>query len=242
MNNSWFKSVRSYDALELIKSSPQAFSLAYIIAYRARYTEGFNSDGLEKGEAMLGDHENYGMSARQYRTAKQQLAKWRFATFKTTSRGTLGKLVDTRLFDPLNIASDKLGDSQPTGRRQAADRRATTNNNLIKSKNEEEGESPLGSVEEWKLAKDRARIKKSIQEEMERIKPNFDVIAGLQAELGKINAEYKRRGKSVTLSAAERPSRLGAQKAIMTDEQRVAYLAELHQLKDTLSPRDKLLE
>lgn len=232
MNNSWFKSIRSPDALELVKVSPQAFSLAYVIAYRARYTEGFNADGLEPGEAMLGDHKNYGMSARQYRTAKQQLAKWRFATFKTTNKGTLGKLADTRLFDPLNIASDKLGDRQPTSSRQASDKQPTTNKKDKKVKNEEEGGSPLNSVEEWKLAKDRARIRKSIQEEKDSINPNKDIIAGLHAELVKINAEYKRRGKSVTLSAAEQPSRPGTQKDIMTDEQRDAFVAELHQLKD----------
>jgi len=236
MNNSWFKAVRSPDVLELIKASPPAFSLAFLIAYRARYTEGFNCDGLEQGEAMLGDHKSYGMSARQYRTAKQQLAKWRFATFKTTSRGTLGKLADTRLFDPLNIVSDKLGDKQPTSCRQAADKLPTTNKKDKKVYNEEEGGGPLGSVEEWKLGKDRARLIKSIREEKERSEPNKDLIAGLQAELVKINSEYKRRGKSVTLSAAEQPSRPGTQKAILTDEQRDAFVAELHQLKDKLSP------
>jgi len=206
MNNSWFKAVRSPDVLELIKVSPQAFNLAFVIAYRARYTEGFNCDGLEQGEAMLGDHKSYGMSARQYRTAKQQLAKWRFATFKTTSRGTLGKLADTRLFDPLNIASDKLGDRQATSCRQASDKLPTTNKKDKKDnkvKNEEEGGSPLGFVEEWKLWKDRERIRKSIQEEKERIKPDSGVIAGMRAELGKINAEYKRRGQSSAPSAAD---------------------------------------
>ena len=206
MNNSWFKSIRSTDALELIKVSPQAFTLAYVIAYRARYTEGFNSDGLEQGEAMLGDHKNYGMSARQYRTAKQQLAKWRFATFKTTSRGTLGKLVDTRLFDPLNIASDKLGDRQPTSSRQASDKQPTTNykvKKVNKVKNEEEGGGPLGFDKEWQLGKDRVRITKALHEEKEKINPNSGVIAGLRATLKNINAQYERLGQGVTLSAAD---------------------------------------
>lgn len=137
---SWFKSVRSADALELIKASPNAFVLAYVIAYRARYREGFNADGLEQGEAMLGDHENYGMSARSYRTAKQQLTKWHFATFKTTNKGTLGKLIDTRLFDPLNISADKQNDSQPTSKRQAADKQPTTNKKVVRrNTNEIEG-------------------------------------------------------------------------------------------------------
>jgi hypothetical protein len=133
---SWFKAVRSADALELIRACPNAFVLAYVIAYRARYRVGFNADGLEHGEAMLGDFENYGMSERQYRTAKAQLTKWHFATFKTTNKGTLGKLMDTRLFDPLNISGDGQNDSQPTVSRRTTDGQPTTNK---KEKNEKEG-------------------------------------------------------------------------------------------------------
>jgi len=112
------------------------------------------------------------------------------------------------------------------------------------------GGSPLGSVEEWKLGKDRARLIKSIQEEKERIEPNKDVIAGLRAELGKINAEYKRRGQSSAPSATDDalparrpgsgpdlqpgPTRTGSQKATITDEQRDACVAKLRQLKKAL--------
>jgi hypothetical protein len=133
---SWFKAKRTPDALELIRANRNAFVLAYVIAYRARYREGFNADGLEQGEAMLGDFKSYGMSERQYRTAKEQLAKWHFATFKTTNKGTLGKLMDTRLFDPLNISADGQNDSQPTGKRRTTDGQPTTNK---KEKNEIEG-------------------------------------------------------------------------------------------------------
>lgn len=136
---SWFKAMRSADALELIRANPNAFILAYVIAYRARYRGGFNADGLEQGEAMLGDFESCGMSEREYRTAKAQLAKWRFATFKTTNKGTLGRLIDTRLFDPLNISTDRQNDNQPTGQRQASDGQPTTNKKVKKEENEKEG-------------------------------------------------------------------------------------------------------
>ena len=36
---SWFKAVRSTEALELIKANPNAFILAYFIANRARYRD-----------------------------------------------------------------------------------------------------------------------------------------------------------------------------------------------------------
>ena len=136
---SWFKAKRTPEALELIRANPNAFVLAFVIAFRARYRRGFNADGLELGEAMLGDFESYGMSERQYRTAKQQLSKWRFATFKTTNKGTLGKLMDTRLFDPLNISADGQNDSQPTGKRRTTDGQPTTNKKVNNVNNEKEG-------------------------------------------------------------------------------------------------------
>ena len=135
----WFKAVRSREVIELIRANPNAFILAYVIAHRARFHDGFNADGLERGEAMLGDFESYGMTERQYRTAKEQLTKWHFATFKTTNKGTLGKLMDTRLFDPLNISTDRQNDNQPTGKRQAGDGQPTTNKKVKKGNNEKEG-------------------------------------------------------------------------------------------------------
>lgn len=136
---SWFKAVRSGDALELIKANPNAFVLAYVIAHRARYREGFSADGLEHGEAMLGDFQNYGMSEQNYRTAKEQLTKWHFATFKTTNKGTLGKLMDSRLFDPLNSTANGQTNSRPTDSQRTGNGRVTTNYKVKKEKNEKQG-------------------------------------------------------------------------------------------------------
>lgn len=129
----WFKAMRNRDADELIRFNPNAYMLARFIAARARYQDGFNADGLVLGEAMLGDYKSYGMSERQYRTAKQDLQKHGFATFRTTNKGTIGKLIDTRLFDPLNFqTTDKT-----TGERRTDDGQTTTNK---KDKKVEEGE------------------------------------------------------------------------------------------------------
>src|SRR5262245_50110565 len=87
-NTGWFRAVRTPDALELIKRNRNAFILAYMIAVRSRYTNTFNADNLGLGEALLGDFENYGMTEQEYRTAKAQLEKWRFATFQATNKGT----------------------------------------------------------------------------------------------------------------------------------------------------------
>jgi hypothetical protein len=111
----WLKMMRTLDVDELIEAAPLAFVLATVIARRARFKPGFNAiTGLVQGEAFLGDNEKYGMSLQQYRTAKKQLAKWGFATFTATSKGTTAKLTDTRLFDVLNMTANKQANKRPT--------------------------------------------------------------------------------------------------------------------------------
>jgi hypothetical protein len=115
----WLKMMRTDDMLELIKASPIAFTLAAVIALRARFKPGRNPiTGLDQGEAFLGDHNVYGMSLQQYRTAKKNLAKWKFATFRLTSKGTVAKLTDTRLFDVLNVTANKRANKRATAAQQ----------------------------------------------------------------------------------------------------------------------------
>lgn len=117
----WFRAMRGPEPLELIKSNPLAYILAAVIAHRGQFSVGFNRYGLALGEALLGDHRNYGMSAREYRTAKQQLQKWGFATFKATNKGTVAKLADTRLFAIFRLEADNQDATRPTSKRQASD-------------------------------------------------------------------------------------------------------------------------
>ncbi len=119
----WFICPRSPDALELIRANPNAYTLAAFIGYRARYREGFNADGLGLGDAMLGDFKSCGMTRQQYRTALDQLIKWRFVTTRPTTKGTVARLADIRLFEILPIqATTKITNAQPP-----ANHRATTN-------------------------------------------------------------------------------------------------------------------
>lgn len=125
---SFFKAIRSDDALELIRTNPMAYVLASVIAFRARWKRaGFFRHNLKPGEALLGDYESYGMTERQYRTAKQNLADWKFAAFKTTNKGTVGKLIDTRLFSVLENDSDGQNAKRATDGRRTGDGWATTN-------------------------------------------------------------------------------------------------------------------
>lgn len=97
--DTYFKALRSEDALELLKASVNAFALLYIVALRAQRTNSFNRHGLKPGEALVGDFYNYGMSKKAYRLAKQLLQKWHFAAFRGTHRGTIATLLNTRVFD-----------------------------------------------------------------------------------------------------------------------------------------------
>ena len=117
---------------ELVKRRPTAFVLLTLIAKRARRTDTSNFDDLEIGEALIGDYETYGSTERKYRTDKDYLEKYHFSTFRSTSRGTVAKLVDTSIFDPnFEISTNKL-----TGDRRTSDEQATTNKNEKKEKNE----------------------------------------------------------------------------------------------------------
>jgi hypothetical protein len=110
--------MRTPDADELIECAPLAFGLAAVIARRARYMPGVGPKGQQQGEAFIGDHRHYGMSRQQYRTALARLTKWGFVTIRTTRRGTIARLMDTRLFDVLNVARSEpvnhLTNHQPT--------------------------------------------------------------------------------------------------------------------------------
>ena len=122
------------DALELLKANKNCLILAFVIAYRARYREGFSADGLGLGEALIGDYENYGMTRQEYRTALAQLCKWNFVTTRPTNKGTIARLTDTRLFDPLNQAGNHPANQQATTSQPPANHQTTTNEEGKKGK------------------------------------------------------------------------------------------------------------
>ena len=88
MSAGFIKMSRDPAGDELIELNPIAWTLASVIAKRARWNDAFNHHNLAPGEAFIGDCKRCGMSEQQYRTAKNQLKKWKFATFKSTNRGT----------------------------------------------------------------------------------------------------------------------------------------------------------
>jgi hypothetical protein len=124
------KLMRTADVVDLIARSPIAFALATTIALRARFHNNVSRlTGLQQGEAFLGDYKRCGMTEGQYRQAKKLLEKHRFATFRTTNRGTIAKLMDTSLFDPCNVADYDPTYEQTTSKQRADNGQATTNKN-----------------------------------------------------------------------------------------------------------------
>lgn len=121
-----------------------AYILLGVIAQRARRTNKFNRFGLTVGQALIGDHKKYGMTEREYRTAKKKLKKWGFATFKGTNKGTIATLCDKRIYDINPETKDGQSDETKTDKRRARDGQGTTNKN-VKNANNENNEKKKGN-------------------------------------------------------------------------------------------------
>lgn len=160
----WFYCTRGEESLELIKLNPLAYVLASVIAHRGRWRDEFNRYGLNQGEAFLGDYASYGMSEQQYRTAKAQLEKHGFATFRSTNKGTIAKLTDTRLFSFFynrpNGQKNGHVNRQPTSSQRTANGQLTTNGIQRELENVRTGEGnpPLAAVAAARVPKTSAAI------------------------------------------------------------------------------------
>jgi hypothetical protein len=105
----FIKLSRSNEVTELMHY-PIACTLLMQIGLRAKRTAGqFNPHNLQIGEALVGDHQSIGASEQNYRTAKAQLGKWGFASFRPTPKGTIARLLNTRVFD-INGDNDPSND------------------------------------------------------------------------------------------------------------------------------------
>jgi len=98
MNGGFLKLVRGRDVEDLFRD-PLAYTLLSLIAYRARRSEGFNVNGLELGEALIGDHESVGMTRKQYRVRVNRLVNGGFLAVRRASKGTIARVLDARVFD-----------------------------------------------------------------------------------------------------------------------------------------------
>jgi len=74
MSDRFIKFIPSQEALYLARKHPNAFILLVFIAERARRENG-HPDGLTIGQCHIGDFKSYGLTEKEYRTAKKILVQ-----------------------------------------------------------------------------------------------------------------------------------------------------------------------
>lgn len=131
----FIKYMRSEEAEFLLKY-PNANHLFMVMAFRARRTD-HPMNGLKAGQCFLGDYSSIGMTRQQYRTAQEQLTKWNLATFKGTNKGTIGTIVNSKVYDINSDASNQQATIE-----QPANNQQTTTNKECKNEIKEEDIPP----------------------------------------------------------------------------------------------------
>lgn len=136
MSEAYIKTIRgSKNFYEIIKRRCTAYVLLSLIAQRARRTNETNFNDLELGEAYVGDYKTYGVTEQIYRTDKEFLEKYHFATFRGTSKGTIAKIVDTSIFDINAEETNERGNEKLTNNQRTTNEQLTTNKNVKNVKN-----------------------------------------------------------------------------------------------------------
>lgn len=134
------------DTAEIMRR-PGAFTLLAQIALRARQRGSMRLDGLQPGQALVGDHLTIGLSEREYRTAKKTLESVGLATFKATNKGTIAMLGPPTVFAVIGVHDDEQTGAKATGQRRAKDEPTTTNRDkrLENSERRKEKASPVAA-------------------------------------------------------------------------------------------------
>lgn len=132
MSDSFFKTMRSSVGIELLKDPP-AYLLLSQIAYRARWTDDYNKNGLSIGQALIGDYKNIGLTEKQYRNAKNRLERGGFATFKRAYNGTVATLTNSDVFDiNINAGANTLTEKgQSKGDQRATNKKDKKEKNVL---------------------------------------------------------------------------------------------------------------
>lgn len=123
MSAGFIKFHRSKEFEEMVEHYPLAFVLLAVIAQRAKRTTEFSAIGLEVGEALLGDHSKYGLTRQQFRTCVLKLKLYGFLTIKSTTRGTIVKLLKNSIFD---TNCEQQPTNEPTNSQPSNNHQTTT--------------------------------------------------------------------------------------------------------------------
>lgn len=135
----YFVAWRTDDFLELLRAKPNAFRLLALIAYRARWRDGYSADGLARGEARLGRFDvqrELGLTPKEYRLACDTLEQGKFVALQRTHHGTVARILDSRVFSP---SSPDEGTPKGTGKDTPRAHEGHTEGHKEEGKKEEGG-------------------------------------------------------------------------------------------------------
>ena len=154
MSERFIKFIPSDEAMYLLIHKGNAFRLLTIIAESARRYSG-GADGLQIGEAFLGDWKSYGMTEQNYRTAKRILIQRQHlllietnrnrkkSTTGVTTAGTKVKLISSNVYDiNIEMPNDRPNDCLTTDQRLPNDELRKKK----KDKNEKESHPSIPSL------------------------------------------------------------------------------------------------
>lgn len=125
--NGFIKLKRSPELEHLVLTRPSAYILLTLIAFRAKRTNERTFNGLEVGEALVGDYSKYLSTRRKYRTDVNILKEAQLITTRKSNRGTIAKLADSSIFDINTEEEDHQEDHQKTTSRPPAGQQEATN-------------------------------------------------------------------------------------------------------------------
>lgn len=105
MSESFVRSIRSPESFFLACKHPNAFVLLHFIAHRARRENG-NPDGLKIGQCHIGDYKEYGLTEKEYRTAKKILVQRNHIKIIETCRSRKKEKDHSLYFDSQNVKKE----------------------------------------------------------------------------------------------------------------------------------------
>ena len=116
----------------MLEHQHDALILVTLIAKRARRSVVVN-DGIQIGESKIGDYWKCGLTRQRYRSTINFLTANQIITIRTTNKGTIAKLCDTRVYD-INTELDNHQNNP-----QITNKQPTDNQQITTNKKEEEG-------------------------------------------------------------------------------------------------------
>jgi len=130
---------------ELLQEDPQAYLLLSQIAFRAQRTSrNYSRIPLKENQAFIGDHQNCGLSAQQYKDTKERLERYGLATFHPINRGTIATLTGTDVFN-INAEGITISTQQDKPLANARKKRIKDTKEPAKSSMKNENEDLAGN-------------------------------------------------------------------------------------------------